>query len=94
MAGALHDVVRGCEQAAAAKAENDGVRVQRPQSRVGQPRNVEIQCWPGQLCGEQQANGHADDAPEYRDVDKLPDDAVVIGCLHISLTPTTSWVMR
>ena len=80
-AGALHDVVGGGEQGAAAEGEDDRVGVQRAQPAEGQPRQVEVERRPEQLGGDQHAHRHADDAPDHGHHGELPDDLVVVhGC--------------
>ncbi len=79
LAGALHDVVGGGEQRAAAEGEDDRIGVQRAQASEGQPRRIEIKLRPDQLCREQNAYGHTDNPPDYRHDGKLPHDAVIEG---------------
>ena len=46
VAGALHDVVGGGEQRAAAEREDHRVGVQRAQAAVGEPGDAEVQLGP------------------------------------------------
>ena len=65
LAGALHDVVAGREQRAAAEGEDHRIGVQRPQAAVAQPGDAEVQLRPGQLRGDDHAHQHAHHAPQH-----------------------------
>ena len=65
-AGLLHDIERGRDQHVAAEREDHRRGVQRPQPAEAGPRQVEIERGPGQLRGDQEADGKAGDAPEHR----------------------------
>ncbi len=79
LAGALHDVVGRGEQRGTAKGENHRIGVQGPQAAKGQPGQVEVQCRPGQLGGDEHTYQHADDAPDHRHDGKLAHHLVVVG---------------
>src|SRR5690606_22851071 len=84
MTGALHAVVRRCEQRTAAEGENHGVRVQGPQTAIGKPFG-EVQFGPDQLGGNDDADQHADHAPDHRHVGELAHDLVVVSRLRLLL---------
>ncbi len=90
VAGALDDVVRGREQAAAAEGEDHRIRVQRPQAAVAQPGDIEVQRRPGQLGGDEQPDQHADDAPYHGGDRELADDLVVVGFHGLHTIPIVS----
>src|SRR5690606_5862050 len=87
LAGALHGVVGGGEQGAAAECEDHCVGVQRTQAAEACPGEVEVEGGPSQLGGDQDADKHPDDAPHHRHDGKLADHLVVIGgtgcCVHV-----------
>ncbi len=62
---ALHHVVAGGEQRAAAEREDHRVGVQRAQAAVAEPRNAEVEFRPGELGGDQYAHQHADHSPHH-----------------------------
>ena len=64
MTGSLHDVVGRREQGAATKGENDRVGVQGSEPTVAEPCDVKIERREKQLGGDDDANQHADDAPD------------------------------
>ncbi len=84
LAGALHRVVAGGEQCATAEGENHRVGVQRAQAAEARPRQAEVQVGPYQLGGDQDTDGHADDAPDHGHDGELADHLVVIGGLWVS----------
>ncbi len=88
VAGALYDVVRRREQGRAAKREDHGVGVQRPQAPESEPRDIEVESGPDELCGNEDAHQHPDDAPHHGHDGELADDGVVVGLWvsHISLS--------
>ncbi len=63
LASALHHVIAGGEQAAAAECEDHGIGVQRTQPAIAQPWNAEVEFRPGQLGGDEHAYQHADHPP-------------------------------
>lgn len=58
--------------------------MQRAQPTISQPWNVEIQRRPDELCGDKNANQHADDAPNDRHDRKLSYDIAVI-CARVDV---------
>mmetsp|Transcript_22328 Transcript_22328/g.88078 ORF Transcript_22328/g.88078 Transcript_22328/m.88078 type:complete len:559 (+) Transcript_22328:2076-3752(+) len=64
LAGALHDVVAGREQRAAAERKNDRVGMQRSQAAIAEPGNAEVEVGPGQLGGNDDAHQHAHHPPQ------------------------------
>jgi hypothetical protein len=81
LTGALHRVIAGGKERTAAEREDHRIGVQRAQSPVGQPGNVEVQGRKGQLCGDPHAHQHADHAPDHGHDGELPDHGVVVGRL-------------
>src|SRR5690606_49314 len=77
LAGALDHVVRRGEQRAATERENHRVGVQGPQTTIAEPRNIEIQLWPDELCGDPNADSHTDDPPDHGHDGKLPHNTVI-----------------
>jgi len=78
LAGALHHVVRGGEQAADAEGEDDRVGMQRAQASVAEPWDIEVERGPGQLGRDEHPCRHADHAPDHGRNGKLAHDLVVI----------------
>ncbi|MND98089.1 hypothetical protein D3C80_904280 [compost metagenome] len=79
LAGALHRVVAGGEQRAAAEGEDHQVGVQRAQAAEAGPGQVEIQLGPDELGGDEHPHAHADYAPDDGHQDELADHLVVVG---------------
>ena len=81
IAGSLHHIIRGGNQAAAAKGENHGIGVQRTDAPEVKPRrNVrQIQRGPAQFCGGIHAHKHPNDAPNHRHNGELAHHFIVIG---------------
>jgi 23S rRNA (cytosine1962-C5)-methyltransferase len=82
MAGSLDRVVRSCEQGTSAERKNDRVRMQRTQTPVAQPFD-HVQFRPDQLGGDDDADQHADDAPDYGHHSELAHDFVVVSRLRL-----------
>ncbi len=81
LAGALHHVIAGAHERAAAEGEDHRVGVQRPQAPVTEPGDAEVQFRPRELRGDEEADQHADHAPHHRHQREQADDAVVVdGC--------------
>jgi GGDEF domain-containing protein len=78
LAGALDDMVGGGEQRAAAEREDHRIGVQRSQAAIAEPGDVKVQRRPGQLGGDDNADQHADDAPDDRGQRKRAHDAVLV----------------
>ncbi|MCY1409608.1 hypothetical protein D9M71_249620 [compost metagenome] len=93
LAGALYRVVGGGEQCAAAEGEDHRIGVQRAQASEARPGQVEIEVGPDQLRRDQDADGHADDAPYHCHDGELADHLIVIsrliGCAHAIGLPST-----
>ncbi|MCY1354626.1 hypothetical protein D9M69_410110 [compost metagenome] len=79
LAGALHRVVAGGEQRAAAEGEDHQVGVQRAQAAEAGPGQVEVQLRPDELGGDEHPHTHADYAPDNGHQDELADHLVVVG---------------
>ncbi len=79
LAGALHRVVAGGEQRAAAEGEDHQVGMQRPQAAEAGPGQVEVHLGPDQLRGDQYAQPHADHAPYHGHDGELANHLVVVG---------------
>ena len=79
VAGVLYHVIGTGEQCATTEGKDDRIGVQRPQAAEGQPGYVEVECRPGQLCGDQYTHRHADQAPHDGHDGKLPNDFVIVG---------------
>ncbi len=78
LAGALHDVVGGGEQGAAAETEDHQGGVDRTQPPEGQLGNIVIKERPSQFAGDVDADGHAEYRPYHRHDRELADDVVII----------------
>ncbi|MEY9897864.1 hypothetical protein ABIA44_002038 [Bradyrhizobium sp. USDA 329] len=65
-AGLLHHVEGGRDQDVAAEGEDHGGGVQRPQAAEADPGQIEVQCGPGQLRGDDEADEESGNAPEHR----------------------------
>ena len=66
LAGALHDVVAGGEERAAAEGEDHRVGVQRAQPAVAEPRDAVGEVGKGELRGDDDAHQHAHHPPQHR----------------------------
>jgi hypothetical protein len=74
---ALRRVVDAGEDHIADEGEDDGVGVQRAQTTERQfGQHIELR--EGELGGDDDAHQHADDAPQHREAEELPDDVVVV----------------
>ncbi len=62
---ALYHVIAGGEQRAAAEREDHRVGVQRAQAAVAEPGNAKVEFGPGELCGDDHADQHADHPPHH-----------------------------
>ena len=83
--GALHDIIGRREQRRTAECENDRIGMQRPQTAVGQERQIEIECRPNQLGGDEDADEHADNAPDHDHDRELAHYLVIIGSCCVQL---------
>ena len=77
-AGALHGVERGGEQDVAAKREDNGRGVDRPQAPEARPLKAEIQRRKSELQRDEDAGQEADDTPEHCSDDEESDGVFVI----------------
>ncbi len=80
LAGALHHVIRGGEQRAAAEGKDHQIGVQRAQAAEGGPFKFQVQPWPDQLRCDEHAQAHADHAPDHGHDGELAHHCVVVGC--------------
>ena len=78
MTGTLHDVIGSGEQRASAEREYHCIRMQWPQTAVGQPGYAEVEFRPQQLCRNDDPDEHTDDAPYHGHNRELPDHLVVV----------------
>jgi hypothetical protein len=78
LAGALHHVVAGSEQAATAKGKNHRIGVQWAQAAIAQPWNTKIKLGPCELGGDEHADQHADHPPDDRHDRELAHDGIVV----------------
>jgi hypothetical protein len=79
LAGTLYHVIRGRHQRGAAEGEDDGIGVQRAQATEAGPRQIEVELRPYQLCGKDDTEEHAHDAPHHCHDRELPNYLVVVG---------------
>ncbi len=83
VAGALDHIEAGREQRTAAEGEDHRIGVQRSQAAVAQPRDVEVERGPVKLRRDDDADQHADDAPDQGHHGELPDHFVVVRCCRL-----------
>ncbi|MNZ17650.1 hypothetical protein D3C78_346440 [compost metagenome] len=87
LAGALHRIIGGGEQCAAAEREDHRIGMQWAQAAEAGPGEVEVKGRPGELGGDEDAEPHPDDSPHHRHDGELADHLVVIGgtagCVHV-----------
>jgi len=87
LAGALHRIIGGGEQRAAAEGKDHRIGMQRSQAAEAGPGEVEVEGRPGELGGDEDAEPHPDYSPHHRHDGELADHLVVIGgtagCVHV-----------
>jgi hypothetical protein len=85
LTGALHHVIAGAHQRAAAEAEDHPEGVVRADMAESQPWDVEVQSGPHQLRGGINTDRHADDSPHRSAQQELAHDLVVVilGIRHV-----------
>src|SRR5690606_25687623 len=71
--------------------EDDPERMIGPQPAEREPRNVEIQRRPSELCRREYPDRHPDDPPDGSGEQKEPDHMIVVGLglRHVRLPPCT-----
>ena len=85
VAGTLHDVIGCREQRRTTECEYHRVGMQRPQAAVSQEWQVEIQCRPDELGCNDDADEHADDAPDHDHDRELAHNLVIIRSCCVQL---------